>query len=845
MTDSLHFFSGGGEAGALIRAHDWSSTPLGAPSAWPHGLRTAVSLMLAARQPVYVAWGPQLTSLYNDGYIPICGNKHPQAMGQPFAQLWREVWDSFQPIVESTMRGESHWFEDLPIELAGRGREVSWFSFSYTPLRNDHGQVAGFFCAATETTQAVLARQDAALQTERLEKRIAEISSDRNRSWLLSPDLLCILDDEACFELSNPAWKGSLGWTESELTGTSVFDLLHPEDVAPSGAAFSRTMLKATPIVRFENRLRGKDRAFRCFSWMVVPEAGKAYCIGRDITEQRQAQAQLQATQEALRQSQKMEAVGQLTAGVAHDFNNLLQVISANLHLVSRQVGGNDKVTDRLNAALAAVRSGSKLTGQLLAFGRRQALEPRVVSLSRFLARMEDMLRRTLGEAVEIKFTASSVLWNISVDPMQMENALLNLAINARDAMGGTGRLLIEAANGYVDPAYAARHADMAAGHYVLISVSDTGSGMSDEVAAKAFDPFFSTKPTGTGTGLGLSMVYGFVKQSGGHVKVISELGFGTTVKLFLPRVQQADDAEDLDEVTPALSAASGGDELILVVEDDYAVRQSTVEMLTELGYRVVHAGDASTGWQMIEGGLVCDLVFTDVVMPGSLSSIELAERVRVHRPHTAVLFTSGYPQHAIVRGDRLHGDMELLAKPYTPTALAQKVRESLGSRLPERAAAGVKPKRAAARTAAADTPARNASSAQPPCVVLLVDTSDEVRRGTAELLSELGHTVMEASGTEAAMDVLGKTTVHVLLTDLQLQGVRSDVLAAQACALQPGLHLVFASADDDAPAGHIAALKPIVLKKPLDSLGLAKALADARACAFACAPDMVIAAHG
>jgi PAS domain S-box-containing protein len=825
MTDSLHFVSGGGETGALIRAHDWAPTPLGPLTTWPHSLRTAVALMLAARQPVYVAWGPQLTSLYNDGYIPICGSKHPTAMGRPYAEMWREIWDSFRPIVDSTLRGESHWFENLPIELAGRARDLSWFSFSYTPLRDDHGQIAGFFCAAAETTHTVLARQHAAEETQRLEKRIAQIASDRSRSWSLSLDLLCILDAQASFELTNPAWMGSLGWLESELTGISMFDLLHPEDVAPSRAAFSQTMVSATPIVRFENRLRGKDDVYRWFSWMVVPEDGKAYCIGRDITDQRHAQAQLQATQEALRQSQKMEAVGQLTAGVAHDFNNLLQVIAANLHLVSRQVGGSQKVAERLAAAQAAVKSGSKLTGQLLAFGRRQALEPRVVNLSRFLARMEDMLCRTLGAAIEIEFTASPALWNIAVDPVQMENALLNLAINARDAMGGAGWLKVQAANAYLDPAYTARHPDTLAGHYVLLSVRDCGAGMSADVAAKVFDPFFSTKPAGSGTGLGLSMVYGFVRQSGGHVNVHTELGCGTTMKLFLPRVHQADEA---DEAPSSLMSGEGGHEVILVVEDDAAVRHATVDMLGELGYRVQHASDAASAWHMIEGGLVCDLVFTDVVMPGSLSSMELAQRVRLHRPDTAVLFTSGYPQHAIVKGDRLDDGVELLAKPYTPAALAQKVRESLSHRPLARhdATVGLKPAVARPPVPAPVVDVTRRALAEPACVVLLVDANDDARRGIAELLSELGHTVIEARGPEDAIAALRETTVHVLFSDLQSQGPRGEVFAVRARTIQPALRLVFASTDDSVAAPHLAALAPTVLKKPLDSLGLASALA-------------------
>ena len=378
--------------------------------------------------------------------------------------------------------------------------------------------------------------------------------------------------------------------------------------------------------------------------------------------------------EDSLRQSQKMETVGQLTGGIAHDFNNLLQVISANLHLIGKEVGANPGVARRLVHANDAVKRGARLSGQLLAFGRRQSLAPKVVHIGELLLRMDDLLRRALGEAIEVEVIVSGGLWNTLVDPSQVENAILNLALNARDAMGGAGRLTIEVSNAALDDAYVQDHQDLKPGQYVMLAVSDSGTGMTAEVIAQAFEPFFTTKPPGVGTGLGLSMVYGFVKQSGGHAKIYSEPGHGTTVKLYLPRSRSTAQAQQ----APAAAPAAGGSETILVVEDDVAVRDTAVEMLSALGYRVVGAADADQAMKVIDDGLAVDLLFTDVVMPGALSSPELARRALQRLPQLAVLYTSGYAKGAIVHGGRLHEGVELLPKPYTADVLAERVRSVL-----------------------------------------------------------------------------------------------------------------------------------------------------------------------
>ena len=384
--------------------------------------------------------------------------------------------------------------------------------------------------------------------------------------------------------------------------------------------------------------------------------------------------AERRAAEVALQQAQKMESIGKLTGGVAHDFNNLLQIISGNLQLLQAEVAPGSKAERRIANAMAGVQRGAKLASQLLAFGRRQPLEPKVINVGRLVGGMEELLRRSIGEGVEMETVVSPSLWNAFADPMQIENAVLNLAINARDAMDGMGKLTVEVRNAHVDHAYSLQNPGVEPGQYVMLAVTDTGSGMPADVIERVFEPFFTTKAEGKGSGLGLSMVYGFAKQSGGHVKIYSEVGEGTTVRLYLPRVH------DSEEVAagPELVEAGGGSETILVVEDDAEVRSIATEMLRELGYKVLTAKDAASAVPILESGMKIDLLFTDVVMPGPIRSPELARKAKELIPSIAILFTSGYTENAIVHGGRLDPGVNLLTKPYSRQALATRIRDAL-----------------------------------------------------------------------------------------------------------------------------------------------------------------------
>ena len=386
---------------------------------------------------------------------------------------------------------------------------------------------------------------------------------------------------------------------------------------------------------------------------------------------------ELQTAHEALRQSQKMETVGQLTGGIAHDFNNLLQIVSGNLDLLRQKLPADATHLRRYaDRAFTGAERAATLTQRLLAFSRRQPLAPKPLDINRLVPGMSELLHRTLGETIEIEAVLAPRLWTIEADPNQLENAILNLALNARDAMPEGGKLTIETQNTHLDPSYTAQNPEVAAGQYAVICISDTGVGMDSETATKAIEPFFTTKEVGRGTGLGLSMVYGFVKQSGGHLKIYSEPGEGTTVKMYLPRLIGKFEDQDQDAAFGAIEAH--GEETILVCEDDEDVRAYSSEVLRELGYRVLEAPDGPAALAVLQANADVDLLFTDVVLPGGMSGAVLAKEAAKLRPGIKTLFTTGYARNAIVHHGRLDPGVNLITKPFSYADLAARVRDIL-----------------------------------------------------------------------------------------------------------------------------------------------------------------------
>lgn len=731
------------------------------------------------------------------------------------------------PDIEAALAGRSVVGETVMQhrELGSRAVEVR-----YVPHNDEDGRTLGAYILGIDITER--ARAAAAIKASNSRFRTA-MQAMHGVLWTNSADGRMVGEQ--------PGWAALTGQSYDEYQGFGWSASVHPDDRAATVAAWEVALAERS-MFNHEHRVRRGDGEWRTFAIRALPivdaagEVTEWVGVHTDISHRRAAEAALRDqadslakqvrhreraeeqlrslnetletrvieemaerrhTEAKLAQAQKLETVGKLTGGIAHDFNNLLQVIGGNLQLLAMDVVGNVRAERRVDNAMAGVSRGAKLASQLLAFGRRQALEPKVVNVTRFVRGMDDMLRRAIGEAIEIETVFAAGLWNTFIDPGQIENALLNLAINARDAMDGRGKLTIELANAHLDDAYARTHEEVVPGQYVMLAVTDTGSGMSPEVAARVFEPFFSTKPEGKGSGLGLSMVYGFVKQSGGHVKLQSEIGRGTSIRLYLPRAIESEEVETI----PDTGTVGGGSETVLVVEDDDEVRTTVVEMLSDLGYRVLEAFDTASGLAVIQSGEPIDLLFTDIVMPGSLKSPEMARRARELLPHIAVLFTSGYTENSIVHGGRLDKGVELLSKPYTREAMARKVRHVLANQQQRNLTAANDLHGSAIPDAA--TVRRT---------VLLVEDDRLIRSTSAELLRDAGFVVLEAASAEEASTALQADPVDIVITDVNLPGASGRELADRARTLCPEAQIVFATGDPTAVAGEADAL---VLAKP------------------------------
>jgi PAS domain S-box-containing protein len=814
------FLAGGGEMGALTRAHDWSATAIGPPDAWPQSLRTAVRILLNTNHPMFIWWGPELIQFYNDAYRQTMGpERHPSALGQRGRECWAEIWPIIGPQIEQVMSGGgATWHENQLIPVTRHGKlEQVWWTYGYSPIdeadgvggvlvvcrdvtkehlaaealrereaelarvqqigrigglevdlrtgfRNRrspeylliHGlppdavnethedwvqrvhpddreatekkfrdavagqvrdytvryriirpsdgelrwisvkstierdadgnpmRLVGAHSDITEQVEAERALQQSEAEQRKLAGQLAELNAtlaerveektrERDRIWNVSQDLLLVADRNGVWQTVNPAWTKTLGWSEAELLNRTSEWLDHPDDGGIT-RAHVRKLLAGDTTVRFESRFRHKDGTYRWLSWTGVSDKDRIYAVARDVTADKAATDRLKAAEEALRQSQKMEAVGQLTGGIAHDFNNLLTGIVGSLDLLQTRLdqGRTENVSRYINAAMTSANRAAALTHRLLAFARRQPLIPKSVDANALVVSLEDLLRRTIGETIDLDIVAAVGLWCTLCDPNQLESALLNLAINARDAMPDGGKLVIATANARIDGIDADTPA-LLPGDYIRIDVTDTGTGMSPEVAARAFDPFFTTKPIGQGTGLGLSMIYGFARQSNGHVLIDSKQGAGTMVRLYLPR-HHGDAAEERASSAVADEHIATG-ETVLVVEDEPVVRGVITEMLHDQGYRVLEATDGPSGLRMLRLNQRIDLLVTDVGLPG-MNGRQLADQARETRPGLKILFITGYAENVAIAKGFLQPGMEMITKPFDLDNLSQRIRE-------------------------------------------------------------------------------------------------------------------------------------------------------------------------
>ncbi|KQP40323.1 ATPase [Methylobacterium sp. Leaf104] len=491
--------------------------------------------------------------------------------------------------------------------------------------------------------------------------------------------MLCVANLDGYFVSLNPAWPSKLGWTDAEMKARPFLDFVHADDVAPTLKA-ANGLARGEAQTTFENRYRHKDGRYLWLSWNAVPRDGLVYASVRDVTEIKEQAEVLRLTEEALRQSQKMEAVGQLTGGLAHDFNNLLAGISGSLELMqTRMTQGRLGDLDRyMTVAQGAAKRAAALTHRLLAFSRRQTLDPKPTNVNRLVTDMEELIRRTVGPSIHLEAVGLAGVWPALIDPGQLENALLNLCINARDAMPDGGRITIETANKWMDDAGARKH-DMPPGQYLSVCVSDTGTGMSADLMTKVFEPFFTTKPLGEGTGLGLSMVYGFARQSGGQVRLYSEVGEGTTVCLYLPRHYGEADEDEVARKLSEVERAEQG-ETVLIVDDEPSVRMLVTEVLEDLGYTAIEAADSVAGLRVLQSDVRIDLLVTDVGLPGGMNGRQMADAGRERRPDLKVLFITGYAENAVLGNGYLRPGMQILTKPFVLETLASRIKELIAA---------------------------------------------------------------------------------------------------------------------------------------------------------------------
>ena len=705
----------GSKVATLIAAMDWRKSPLPSPDAWPQSLRTAVDIVTHSPMPMLLLWGPQLCQLYNDAFAVLVGSNHPVAFGQPVDAIWPQYKPFTDEIYAAVMQGQVRTYTEQGFNLP-RGEDSAqvWLDLTYSPIRDENERVAGILVTAIEANE----RRLVTAEGKRTEQELRESEAHFRMAIELSPAVHWTADasGRTNSDSQTDRWRQLTGMDSRQPSDADWAKLVHPDDYQPTLDAWHQAVSTGGPYDA-EYRLRMVDGSYH---WMHARALPRQDADGRtrqwfgmteDVHTRRQVEQALrdlnetlesrvidrtqalaevnlrlqnemherERAEDALRHAQKMEALGQLTGGIAHDFNNMLTGIIGSLDLMQRYIsaGRSNEIARFTEAAVSSAHRAAALTHRLLAFSRRQSLDRRRLDPNQLVYSLEDLFSRTMGEHLQLRLHLAGDIWPVNTDASQLENALLNLVINARDAMPDSGVLTIETANCHLDATPdGATLEPVKPGDYVMIRVSDNGSGMSAPVLAKAFDPFFTTKPIGQGTGLGLSMIYGFAQQSGGQVTLHSRPHEGTCVRLYLPRHLSALEEPQADAQSAEPPMAQAG-ESVLVVEDDPAVRMLVLDVLDELGYRAHSAGEASAALALLEAGLQIDLLVTDVGLPG-LNGRQLAEIARQQRPELKVLFMTGYAGKAAERHGFLAEGMDMIAKPFSIDVLGSKIREMI-----------------------------------------------------------------------------------------------------------------------------------------------------------------------
>ena len=642
-------------------------------------------------------------------------------LGREIREVIPEIAEAIEPLLRHVMEtGESIIGMTFKAETPARPGFERTFQDSYYPFKSGDSTLVGVSCVVEDIT----ARMQAEELLRESEKRLSDIAG-------IAPVGIFHTNADGDVTYVNEKWCQLGGMTSEAAMGKGWLKAIHPDDL---NWVSSKWYQMTSTTKHFENEYRyvsADGEITWCYvqSEPILDEAGDILgYVGAltDITSRKQIEEQLS-------HSQRMDAMGQLTGGVAHDFNNLMAVMIGNAGLLEEAVGEDEEAKQSIEAIKAAVERGASLTSRLLAFSRQSILSPVTTDVSTVVDGLDNMLRRTLGETIDLRFAETSNLWSATMDPYQFEIALINLAFNARDAMPRGGTLTIEIANITLDETYAAQQDEVTPGDYVKVEVSDSGTGITPEVLGKVFEPFFTTKEAGKGSGLGLSMVYGFVKQSMGHITIYSEVGHGTTVKLYLPRSEEVIAKEGPKDDTWEIAR---GSERILVVEDDEHLRSVPVRLLRKQGYHVVEAIDGKEALERLRGDQQFDLLFSDVVLPGGMNGVEIAEEAKRIQPGIKVLFTTGYAENAVVHNGMLDQDVTLLSKPYPPAKLLEKVRDILDEQS-----------------------------------VLLIEDDKELRTTIMNGLKRSGYSVATASGGVDGLKLLKTQQFDVVVTDVVMHG--------------------------------------------------------------------------
>lgn len=693
--------SDGNEMRHRIALHDWHATPLGPIERWPSSLRVLLDTLLDAPLPMCVLWGEAGFQLYNDAHARLIGHRHPSAFAEPLKDTWGEAWPALLAAFDQHSSAQSCLLRNQHLPEPGRNDELGvWFDLALSPIRDGDAIVGQLLCLRPGEEEAL----------RRREQEMTQVTD-------ALPVLIGYVDKDLRYRYNNRHYEEWFGHSPAWLYGKRLVDVVGQRAITLREKEITRA-LSGEKVV-FEAYMPHKDGHPRQSLMHYLPrhddngEVQGFFVMAQDVTERWQAEQALrelnetlesrvqertnalaevyerlltemstrEQAQEALRQAQKMEAVGQLTGGIAHDFNNMLTGIIGGLDLIQRynQSGRHGETQRFIDAAITSANRAAALTHRLLAFARRQPLNLKRVDLNALVESMRDLIVRTLGSHILVDALLQPDLWPANSDENQVESALLNLVINARDAMPDGGSLYIATANVTLRQGEVG---ELAAGRYVTLSVIDSGCGMSPKVLAAAFEPFFTTKPIGQGTGLGLSMIYGFARQAGGHVQLRSEPAKGTEVTLYLP-------AHHSTAVTPPPQVVAEDvqtvnttqDEVILVVEDDPAVRLLVLDVVGMLGYRVLEAAEANAAAKIVQSDERIDLLVSDVGLPG-MNGRQLADIAREHRPGLPVLFITGYAEQAISSGF-LEAGMDMISKPFAIDQLAARVRDMLKGQPP------------------------------------------------------------------------------------------------------------------------------------------------------------------